>query len=84
MSEGAHPLSFFGRDATPSQCKLANTYNIIPSDACRSNEKKETATIAMDDRCDYRWMVSLYHKDSITNPEKILQVKMLNYMKQED
>ena len=45
---------------------------------------KKTATIAMDDRCDYRWMVSLYHKDSITNPEKILQVKMLNYMKQKD
>ncbi len=38
----------------------------------------------IDDRCDYRWMVSPYHKDSITNPEKILQVKMLNYMKQKD
>lgn len=38
----------------------------------------------LDDRCDYRWMVSPYHKDSITNPEKILQIKMLNYMKQKD
>lgn len=45
---------------------------------------QKTATIMIDGRCDYRWMVSLYHKVSNTNPEKILQVKMLNYMKQED
>lgn len=63
MGTGGRSSSlFFSKMPRPPQCKFANTYNIIPSSACRSNEKKETATIAMDDRCDYRWMVSLYHK----------------------
>lgn len=75
---------FFSKMPRPPQCKFANTYNIISSSACRSNEKKKQRPslwmIAVIIDGWYRYTIRF----SNTNPEKILQVKMLNYMKQED